>query len=166
MNSPVMILTLATVLALACAGGDAGDVTWNGVGPIAFGMTREEATRALGKEAQIQSGPGCSYARLAIGGVERELMIENDRLVRLDVSDSSTSAPGGGRVGIAIAEVRRLYGPTLAQTPHKYVPGASYLTFTNPSDSTRRIVFEIANGTVAMWRIGLVPQVEYVERCG
>ena len=62
----------------------------------------------------------------------------------------------------------RAYGARAAETPHKYVAGGKYYTVAGPSptDSSYRIVFETESGHVTRFRVGRVPEVAWVERCG
>jgi len=71
-------------------------------------------------------------------------------------------------VGDSAAKVADVYATRMSATPHKYIPGAQYLTVrsASPADSTRRMVFETENGRVTRFRTGRVPEVEWVERCG
>ncbi|MFL5569051.1 MAG: hypothetical protein ACJ772_00590, partial [Gemmatimonadaceae bacterium] len=62
--------------------------------------------------------------------------------------------------------IKSLYAGRLTTTPHKYTPGAHYLTVTSPSDPNARIVFETDGSKVTEYRSGRTPAVEYVERCG
>ena len=93
-------------------------------------------------------------------------MIEGGKFARLDVHHADYVAPGGGRIGMAAGEVRRLYVGPLEERPHKYVDGGRYLIVAPAEGGEARLVFEAdAAGAITEWRIGLEPQVEWVEGC-
>jgi hypothetical protein len=62
--------------------------------------------------------------------------------------------------------VRAAYPGQVEEQPHKYVEGGKVLVVTPPGGGTARLVFEVnAAGIVTEWRLGLPPQVHYVEGC-
>ena len=64
------------------------------------------------------------------------------------------------------AELIALYPGRIEERPHKYTGGAAYLRVTEPG-SDAVLLFETgADGVVKSWRVGLPPQVDYVEGCG
>jgi hypothetical protein len=108
----------------------------------------------------LYPGPRGQGGRFGIG-----FMIEHQRFSRLDVDDARIEAPGGGRVGMDVGEIRRHYADIVEQ-PHKYVQGAKCLRRTD-TVSGGVLVFETdATGKVTRWRVGVPPQVDYVEGCG
>lgn len=147
-------------------------VTFEGFGPAIFGSDAEQVRMAWGNDlgdATPAEPGGCYYLTphpLGSAGYDIGFMIEGDRFARIDVGNPGYTAPGGGRVGMARAELERLYAGRIEASPHKYVEGAHTLRVTGP-DGERAAVFETdAAGTVTAWRIGVPPQVDYVERCG
>ena len=75
------------------------------------------------------------------------------------------AAPGGGRVGMTAAEIHALY-KGVAEQKHKYVEGAMNLRAMDPDGGPGIAVFETdAGGKVTAWRVGVPPQVDYVEGC-
>jgi hypothetical protein len=94
-------------------------------------------------------------------------MVEGDKFVRVDVEAPDVRAPGGGHAGMTAADVRAAYAGHVEEQPHKYIEGGKYLVVT-PADASiaTRLVFEVdAAGLVTGWRLGLPPQVHYVEGC-
>ena len=64
------------------------------------------------------------------------------------------------------AELQKLYHGALQSMPHKYVEGGHTLSVAASGVSPARLVFETgADGKATAWRIGLPPQVDYVEGC-
>jgi hypothetical protein len=93
-------------------------------------------------------------------------MFEQGRFVRYDIQGANTTAPGGGRVGLAADDIRRMYAGRLQESPHQYVEGGTYLRVADPASKVRALVFEVdEHGRVTAWRGGQTPQVGYVEGC-
>lgn len=151
-----------------------GAIDFHGFGPAPFGADQEAVRMAWGRDLgdAVPAEPGgCYYLappRLADAEADRiAFMIEGDRFVRIDVTGSDIQAPGGGRVGMSADEVRSRYGSGIEQRPHKYVDGAHYLRIPDPAGGNGVLVFETgSSGQVQAWRIGVPPQVDWVERCG
>lgn len=151
-----------------------GAIGFHGFGPAAFGADQEAVRmswgRDLGDASPAEPG-GCYYLapqpRPAPGRDRIAFMIDGDRFVRIDVTAPDIAAPGGGRVGMPADEVRSLYGDAVEELPHKYVEGGRYLRIPDPEGSEAVLLFETgADGRVGEWRMGLPPQVDWVERCG
>ena len=63
-------------------------------------------------------------------------------------------------------ELQALYHGALQSTPHKYIEGGQYLSIAASGASPAKLVFEIdATGKATQWRVGVPPQVDYVEGC-
>ena len=92
-------------------------------------------------------------------------MIEDGKFVRYDVSNDKEVAPGGGKRGMTRDEIKKLY-PGAAEQDHKYVEGGKYLRVKDDAGGNGVLVFETdAAGKVTQWRVGVSPQVDYVEGC-
>lgn len=93
-------------------------------------------------------------------------MFERGRFVRIDVDDPAMIAPGGGRIGMSTHDIATRYVQRLEVQPHKYVDGAQYLRVPDAGGSGQVLVFETDDdGRVTRWRIGMPPQIDYVEGC-
>ena len=141
-----------------------------GYGDMKLGSTTEEAKVAWGGELDGKPGEagGCYY--LFPKWVKRPsdfaFMIEGDKFVRYDVGTDKEAAPGGGKVGMDMDQLKKLYGDSLQSTPHKYVQGGQYLSIAASGVAPSKLVFETdAAGKVSAWRVGLSPQADYVEGC-
>ena len=186
-HSAVVPLALALALLAGCnaertaeSGVDAaipasGDARMDGYGALDFGLTAEEArTEWTGNPLEPAAPPADATAchHLSPAGqptpAHLAFMFEDDLFVRYSVESSDITAPGGGRVGMDRAALDGLYGKRLAAMPHKYVEGGTVLA--SPPDGgalPTRLVFELdPAGRVTSWRVGLSPQVDYVEGCG
>lgn len=149
-----------------------GAIGFAGFGPAHFGADREAVRMAWGKDikADIPSEPGaCHYLfpqPRPASGYGIGFMIEGDKFARIDVDSADIAAPGGGRVGMAADEVRTLYAGGIEEQNHKYVEGGKYLRIKDSAGGSGVLVFVTdAAGTITDWRIGVPPQVDYVESC-
>ena len=92
-------------------------------------------------------------------------MVEGGRFVRVDVDTPEVQAPGGGHAGMSLAALRAAY-PNAEEQPHKYVEGGKVVVVAPAGGGEARLVFEVdPAGNVTEWRIGVPPQVHYVEGC-
>lgn len=143
---------------------------FTGYGALKLGSTAEAARQAWGGQlnSSTPSEPGACYQltpKWATDKADVAFMIEGDHFVRYDVTTTGESAPGGGRVGMSEAQLRALYRAKLDAIPHKYVDGGKYLSLEAPGGA--KLVFETdGEGKVTSWRVGLRPQIDYVEGCG
>lgn len=153
---------------------DAGDARMNGYGALDLGLTADEA-RAEWTNGALQGKPdprdpaACFHMSPAGQSSPAQLafMFENDLLVRYSAESPDIAAPGGGKVGMDEATLQSLYGGTLETVPHKYVQGGKVLKSAEDGGGLpSKLVFELdAAGKVTSWRVGMVPQVDYVEGC-
>lgn len=133
-----------------------------------FGM--DVAAFEAAWDGRLSSGdvmPGSTCVLRIPAGAEAppalSFMFEDGRFVRYDVLDPDVTAPGGGKVGMRLADIERLYPIGLEHRGHAYVQGGHYLRTVRGEDV---LLFEVdADGRVTQWRAGRAPQVDYVEGC-
>ena len=147
----------------------AGDARFDGYGDLRFGMTADEAKTAWDGElsGDPAEGEGCYHLSPKSAKIPSEFafMIESDKLVRYGTDSDKLIAPGGGKVGMSTEQIKKLYGSRIEVESHKYVEGGRYLRITDPA-SRGVVLFETdATGKVTGWRVGVPPQVDYVEGC-
>jgi len=154
----------------------ANDVTvasFDGFGPAKFGGDEESVRMSWGRPLNAgkpTEGASCYYmspetapdAKRSIG-----FMFEDAKFVRYDVADASLSAPGNIRIGDSADAVRVAFVGRVEEAPHKYIEKGLTLTVSPEDKAIARLIFEIGeDGKVSAWRIGIPPQVFYVEGCG
>ncbi|MGH8075883.1 MAG: hypothetical protein ACREPE_00965 [Lysobacter sp.] len=149
-----------------------GTISYVGFGPASFGANVEAVRSAWGKElkADAPSEPGGCYYLFPQprpqGSYGIGFMIEGDKFSRIDVDSADIVAPGGGRIGVTADVIRKLYAGRIEEQNHKYVDGGKYLRIKDSAGGNGVLVFATdAAGTVTEWRIGVPPQVDYVEGC-
>ncbi|WP_422505809.1 hypothetical protein [Stenotrophomonas sp. GZD-301] len=145
-----------------------GTARLDGYGPVSLDSSLDQV-RAAWKEPLQGEVPDDYCHSLRPQGAQAEdvvFMIEGRRLVRYDVHNDRIVAPGGGKVGMSLGELQTLYPDRGDVTPHKYDEKGHNLRVRPASEGGALINFEIdGNGTVTDWRVGLPPQVDYVEGC-
>lgn len=156
----------------------ATDTAWamrfDGMGPIRVGMTFDEARAALGGDLRMGDEPAghpegpdrCDYPRSAALPAGVRVMVEGQRVVRVEVDSGSLATAEGARISDTEARIQQLYPQRVTVMPHKYTDG-HYLTVRSatPSDTTHLLIFETDGRVVERFRVGQVPQVQYVEGC-
>ena len=154
----------------AAPAGPVSQASFLGYGDMKLGSTVDEARAAWGGELNgaPMEGTTCHYLwpKWISRPADFAFMMEEGRFVRYDVGTDKETAPGGGKVGMSVEELQKLYGGALKASPHKYPQGGQYLSMDAGDVAPTRLVFEVdAAGKVTSWRVGLSPQVEYVEGC-
>ena len=172
-NVPPATINDATVPPPTNTLAPSGPARMDGYGELDFGMTAEEA-KAEWKQGKLEgaapAGDEAACFHLNPAGqptpAHLAFMFENDLFVRYSAENDDMTAPGGGKPGMTEAELQKLYGNALKATPHKYVDGGKYLAIDTGGASPSKLVFETdAEGKVTEWRVGVTPQVDYVEGC-
>lgn len=156
--------TAPTPLAPAKNGGLA---RMDGYGDLRLGGDAAEARKALGGDVagKAEEPGGCYYLSSSSRPELPGLMIEGEKLVRYDVGEGEDIvAPGGGKIGMGADELRALYAGRIETQPHKYVDGGEYWRIKDAA-GPGVLLFEIVDGKASLWRVGLAPQVDYVEGC-
>ncbi|WP_411852439.1 hypothetical protein ACLB90_08155 [Stenotrophomonas sp. LGBM10] len=145
-----------------------GPARLDGYGPVSLDSTLDQV-RAAWKEPLDGAVPDDYCHSLRPQGAQADdvvFMIESRRLVRYDVHNDRIVAPGGGKVGMSLGELQTLYPDRGDVTPHKYDEQGHNLRVRPATEGGALVNFEIdRNGIVTDWRVGLPPQVDYVEGC-
>jgi hypothetical protein len=151
------------------AGAAGLSLTPNGLGKLKLGMSPQQARAALGRRMTSLAPaflPYCGYT--SVPSLRIGIMFLDFRVARIDVEQNSpVHAMGGIRRGDTEADVRRIYGPKVTETPHTYTNG-SYLTvgWRGGPYANRGIRFETnENGTVTSFYAGRRDAIRYVEGC-
>lgn len=146
---------------------------WDGYGDVRFGMDAAQVRAGWG--GQLDGAPAdgpdgadaCYYLRPKWAAEDRSFgfMMEAGKLVRYDSTNPKELAPGGGRVGMPAGDITTVYAGHVEAQPHKYEEGAQYLRVTQDGQAGVLVFETDASGQVTRWRVGLPPQVDYVEGC-
>jgi hypothetical protein len=142
--------------------------SYAGYGAAHFGMD-EDAFRAAWRadlKGAVDPGGDCSLLQRpwdnALG--DFDFMFEHGRFVRYDVGTPNEVAPGGGKVGMSVAQIRALYGSSMQLLPHKYQQNEQYLRIADGKGDV--LIFETdTDGKVSRWRVGVPPQIDNEDGC-
>ena len=170
--APAAASSPAVALAVPAAAAQLATLArYDGYGDMRFGMDEAAFGQAWGGElkGKPEQGSTCFYKtpKWVKLPADFAFMFEGGRFVRYDVGTTKEVAPGpgGGKVGMSEAQIRSLYGDRVVEQPQKYVAGAKYLRVA-ASQGNGVLLFETdAQGKVTRWRVGVPPQVDYVEGC-
>lgn len=162
----------AQAVPAAPAAEESGAIHFGGFGTVAFGADEAALRNGWGQalEGMKPHMPDdCYYlypAPRPQGGYGTGFMFEGRRFARIDVDNPDIAAPGGGRIGMRTEELEAIYPGRIESQPHEYVEGGRYLRIRDARGGPGVLVFETdAAGRVTRWRVGLAPQVDYVEGC-
>lgn len=131
-------------------------------------MPTELAAATLGvlAPAPLADG-GCQYWVPDGAPAGLSFMIEAGHVVRADVEKAGIPTVGHLQVGSTVAAVREVFGSSLTAMPHKYKAdqGWQYL-MPVLQDVEGGVIFEVDGTSVQNYRVGQLPQLQYVEKCG
>lgn len=150
--------------------GDLGMATFAGYGDVKFGTLAADMGKAWGgelKEVGKEFNAACYFMTPAWVKTPAEFnfMISEGKFARFGTESAKYVAPGGGKVGMRVEALQKLYNNALQASPHKYTDG-KYLSIAASGVAPTKLVFETdAQGMVTEWRVGLLPEVDYVEGC-
>lgn len=145
--------------------------SFTGIGPLHFGMTEQQLRRAWGRPLHGDVVPSrdpqaCHYLNPHAHDHTLLFMVEGDRFVRIDVTTNAETAPGGGRTGMTAQQIESLYAGRITVMPGKYDANEKILRVTPHHAKNEALIFETdAAGVVKTWRVGMTPQIDYVEGC-
>ena len=167
------VATAPATSAVSPSTGQAGDhqATFAGYGALKFGTLQADMERAWGGALKVvgkDANPRCYFMTpvWVKTPAEFNFMVSEGRFARIGSDSANFAAPGGGKVGMRTAELQRLYDNGLQARPHQYVAGGEYLSIDASGVAPTRLVFEAnAEGIVTEWRVGLLPEVDYIEGC-
>ncbi len=153
--------------------GDDDQASFTGYGEVKFGIAAADMAKAWGGELkELGKGENASCYFMTPAWVknsaEFNFMIGDGKFVRFGTESSRFLAPGGGKVGMTMSQIQSLYQGRIEEQPHKYSDG-QYLRIKDGTGGKGVLIFETsAKGDAAKvteWRVGIPPQVDYVEGC-
>jgi hypothetical protein len=150
--------------------GSDAQASFSGYGDVRFGTAAADMERAWGgalREVGKSDNDTCYYMTptWVAAPADFSFMIGDGKFVRFGTESAKFAAPGGGRVGMSQAEIEKLYPGRVELQPHKYSDG-KYLRIKDAGGGNGVLIFETnENGMVEEFRVGVPPEVDYVEGC-
>jgi hypothetical protein len=139
-----------------------------GIGPVRAGMTLAELSKAAGEPLRpaYDINETCDYVKPQFLPKGVTVMILEDSVGRIDVTEKGVLTKEGVGIGDAESRVLSVYGPRAQVQPHKYTgPTGHYVIIEQPGDTLHRIVFETDGKVVERYHAGRRPAVDLVEGC-
>jgi opacity protein-like surface antigen len=143
-------------------------LSMGGLGPIRAGMTVEQVLYLADFSGLERTKPAgeCWYLSYRGGRSDFDLMIIQDKVVRLELNGASTLGTfAGARIGTTEGELKAMYGARLDIQPHKYDTAGHTITVKS-SAGDYGLRFETSRGKVTAIQAGPWEHLNYVERCG
>ncbi|MEN6374747.1 MAG: hypothetical protein ABFD75_08200 [Smithella sp.] len=161
-----IIIAFFLCLPGAWAAGSGKVVTFKGYQGIEIGKSIQGISKKTGlifiKDSDAEEDFECTYARTpSLPGIY--FMLVKGVVARIDVDKENYTTPEGAKLGDSEETIKKLY-PRAEVEGHKYVPEGHYFTVRS-SDKRRAIIFETDGKNVTTFRIGRMPEVEWVEGC-
>ena len=157
-----VIVSISTSLA-----GDVWVVREDGISPVKVGMSLSQLNTVLHEKFSMpdnKEDQGCFYVNPA-KHAHIAFMIENGRLVRIDVDGAGVATGEGIQVGDSEKRARQEYGARLKVAPHAYTsPEGHYLTIRSGS-GRYGIRFETYKGKIETFYAGRFDAIQYIEGC-
>ncbi|MBP6941808.1 MAG: hypothetical protein KBB65_08550 [Syntrophorhabdaceae bacterium] len=168
MKIRLFVLAAAALALCAAAAGAQGPgkaLTFNGYRNIEIGMKIKDVVKVTGLAFSYDAPPeedACTYAYTgSLPGLY--IMVIDGTVARIDADKGDYTTPEGARLGDSEEKIRKLY-PKVEVEGQKYVPEGHYLIVRSP-DGNRAIIFDTDGKKVTAFRVGRMPEVEWVEGC-
>ena len=168
------VVTIAPILHAA----QAWTVYLHHSGPLAIGMTVDDARKALGDpRAHLAFGEAdpddaeCSYLESPQLPTGFTVIFQHGKLTRMDVwGKSDIRTASGAHIGEAEDQVVATYRREgrVEVSPHPYLQPDGHFVEWHPrsaTDAGLSLLFETMDGRVTSYRVGLVPAVAMIEGC-
>lgn len=148
--------------------GSDAQARFDGYGDMKLGIAADAMQAAWGGELKRLGGAEdtCYFMTPTWVKVPADFafMVEDGKFVRYSTESTKFIAPGGGKVGMDTADIQSLYPGRIEQHPHKYTDG-KYLRIKDVATGNALLFETDGAGKVTEWRVGMPPQVDYVEGC-
>ena len=139
-----------------------------GIGPVRAGMTLAELSKATGETLRPENdiNESCGYVSPKMLPKGVSVMIVEDSVGRVDVTEKGILTKEGIGIGDAESRAVSVYGERAQVQPHKYTgPTGHYVIVQQPGDTLHRIVFETDGKVIERYHAGRRPAVDLVEGC-
>jgi hypothetical protein len=164
-------LLCVSTLALAFAGSASAIDSWrlriDGIGPVKIGMTIAQLNATLHERfgmPEDESDRGCFYLEpKAHPGVS--FMMENGKLVRVDVGMRGIETRSGIQVGDSENRTHRVYGSSLTVETRAYLDEPDHFLTIKSKDGRYALRFETAHRKIESFYAGTAQAVSYIEGC-
>jgi hypothetical protein len=141
---------------------------FDGLGKIRIGATLREMEReglaVAGQDEPLDEESTCTYATFK-GMPDLAVMMDGERIARIDVGDKQHEGPGGLRVGQSEADALKRLGGKAKVELHPYTGPEGHYLVVHEDGAPRGLIAETDGKQVQSWRIGQWEQVQWIEGC-
>lgn len=141
--------------------------TLSGIGAVKIGETVAQARAGGIAIARIEApmpGSSCTYVRMP-GLEDVDMMLDGDRIVRVDVANPDVPTLGGVRVGMGEDEVLKRLPGQVAVEAHPYTGPVGHYLIVHEPGANRGLILETDGTAVLSYRVGEWDAVQLVEGC-
>jgi hypothetical protein len=141
--------------------------TLSGIGAVKVGETIAQAKAGGAPIARIEApmpGSTCTYARVP-GLEDVDMMLDGERIVRVDVANPGVPTLGGVRVGMGEDEVLKRLPGQVAVEAHPYTGPVGHYLIVHAPGAKRGLILETDGTAVISYRVGEWDAVQLVEGC-
>lgn len=147
-------------------------VTVDGYCGVTFGMTPDQARAKFpvsldtydGADPDAPVDPNHCFEIFGVEPVQGvTFMVEGGKIGRVDFLTEAAKTAEGFGIGTDAQAIRARFGAGAMDAPNKYEPEVIDLTITQ---GATKFVFEVQDGSVRGWRVGVAPTIDYTEHCG
>ena len=149
-----------------------GSVTAAGYCGVTFGMSPKDARANFPVDLegyadyvpQNRAEANRCFEMFAIEPVRGvSFLVENQMIGRVDFLTEVGRTVDGFGVGSNAGDIRARFAGAVMDAPNKYEPDVTDLTI---MQGATKFVFEVQDGSVRGWRVGVMPTIDYTEHCG
>lgn len=159
-------LAVVVVLVAVSLAADPWIVRPDGIGPVKVGMSLAQLNAALSERFSMpkeKEDQGCFF--VGSEGHPPSFMIEDGRVVRVDVDAPGIFTAEGIQVGDTEAQAQKVYGSRLKVGAAAYTgPEGHYLTV-HAAGGRYGIRFETEDGKISTFYAGTFKAIQYIEGC-
>jgi hypothetical protein len=141
---------------------------FDSLGKIRIGATlremEHEGLAVAGQDEPLDEESTCTYATFK-DMPDLAVMMDGERIARIDVGDKRHEGPGGLRVGQSEAEALKRLGGKARVELHPYTGPEGHYLVVHEDGAPRGLIAETDGKQVQSWRIGQWEQVQWIEGC-
>jgi len=161
------LLTLIVLLAFPPAS-DALELNSKGIGNIYLSQNVKDIQKTLSEDfykdrALDEEEVLCHYVEPKTIKPAVNLMIENEKLTRIDIFSEEIASPKGLHIGDPEKLIYKLFGEDIEKRDHPYMGKDGAYLIINLGEST--LLFETYVGKIQSFRIGMEPAIYYIQGC-
>lgn len=165
----VLLIVLSMIISVHNANAakpKAGVITFDGYKQIKIGMKIKEVSKQTGYKFINAAGfveGDCAYVT-SKSQPGLSFMLISGIIARIDIAKGNFSTEAGAKTGDTEMTIKSKYPGRVKVERHEYDLKGHYIKVIS-ANKKRSVVFETDGKKVTRWRVGRIPEVNYVEGC-